>query len=117
MADDTQWHLAQLHPVTAEQAYWLVWATRTVGYPVVITSSRRSRAEQMRLYLAGRTRTLRSKHMEGLAFDIDWLGTSRDRVPQWFWDLVGPWAEANLGLRWGGRFRSIYDPGHFETAV
>lgn len=113
--DPTQLHLNQLREPVRTAAWWLVWAARSAGYPVIITSSRRSLAEQRALLAQGRTKTLKSKHLDGLAFDIDWYRTSRDDVPTAFWDLIGPWAERELGLRWGGRFSSIYDPGHFEA--
>ena len=56
---------------------------------------------------------MNSKHLQGLAWDIDWYGWGRDEIPKWFWDLVGPWAETNLNLVWGGRW-SFRDYGHFE---
>jgi hypothetical protein len=28
--------------------------------------------------------------------------------------MLGPWAEVNLDLVWGGRWRSFVDVGHFE---
>lgn len=116
MADRTEQLIRTLEPRTAEAAFWLVWAARSVGYPVVITSARRSRAEQRSLVARGLSQTLDSKHLQGKAFDIDWLGTSRDQIPRWFWQLIGPWAETNLGLKWGGRWRRLWDPGHFESA-
>ncbi len=115
MYDPTEEMIYGLNPTTANQARWLVWACRTAGAPVIITSGRRSQAEQHRLFDAGRTKTLQSKHLRGEAFDIDVAGLSRDAVPTWFWNTVGPWAESQLGLVWGGRWKSIYDPGHFET--
>lgn len=117
MSDETERHLEQLSPETRDRAYWLIWAFRTAGVPLVITSSRRTPYEQEQLVLAGRSRTLRSKHLEGKAFDVDVYGLSRDSIPRWFWDVIGPWAEEQLGLRWGGRFTSLWDPGHFESPL
>lgn len=91
-----------------------MYAARVAGYPVVITSGRRTAEEQAALVRAGVSATLRSRHVLGLAFDIDWQGWSRDDIPAWFWNLIGPWAEQNLYLRWGGRWKVPYDPGHFE---
>lgn len=117
VADATLAQIATLAEPARTRAYWLVWACRTAGYPVVIhpLGARRTLWEQRELVAAGRSKTNRSKHPLGLAFDIDWLGTSRDAVPQWFWQLVGPWAERELKLRWGGRWSNPYDPGHFEV--
>lgn len=92
----------------------MVWAAREAGYPLVITSGRRTQAEQNAHVAAGRSRTRRSKHLTGEAFDVDIFGIDRNAVPRWFWALLGPWAERELGLTWGGRWSSPYDPGHFE---
>lgn len=108
-------HIQALSEPTRTRAHWLVWAARTAGYPVVITSSRRTLAQQRRLVAERRSRTLNSKHVRGQAFDIDIHGMSRDDIPKWFWNMIGPWAERELGLKWGGRWKSIYDPGHFES--
>ena len=114
--DPTPGHLEQLTPETAELAVQLVNAARQVGVPLIITSSRRSQDEQRRLVQAGRSQTMNSAHLRGEAFDVDVMGVSRDQVPRWWWDSLGPYGEA-LGLRWGGRWRSLYDPGHFELAT
>lgn len=114
MADETQYHLARLEPRTRQAAFVLVDAARRAGIPLVISSSRRSLSEQKALLLQGRTRTLQSKHLAGKAFDVDWFGVNRDQVPPWLWSALGPFAEKNLGLIWGGRFKTIRDPGHFE---
>lgn len=114
-ADQTYQFLDGLSEPTRTRAYILVWVLRTYGYPVVITSGRRTATEQAALVRAGRSRTLRSKHVTGQAFDVDWFRTAREDVPKAFWQLIGPWAESELGLTWGGRWRHPYDPGHFES--
>lgn len=114
MSDRTQEFINGLEPRTAERAFWLVWSARNAGYPVVITSGRRTRGAQADLVRRGLSQTLDSAHLRGEAFDIDVFGMRRDDVPLWFWNIIGPWAETNLGLRWGGRWRTLWDPGHFE---
>jgi hypothetical protein len=56
----------------------------------------------------------RSKHQYGLAVDVVPIV---DSVAVWnnpvLWRKVGMTGE-KLGLRWGGRWRKPYDPGHFE---
>lgn len=111
--DATARHIASLIPALRGPATALVNAARAAGYPVVITSSVRDLATQRSLVSAGLSRRLNSLHLSGRAFDVDVLGVSRNNVPAWFWDDLGPFAE-RLGLRWGGRWRSPYDPGHFE---
>jgi hypothetical protein len=93
----------------------LVNAARTapLWLPLVITSARRSSAEQARLVQQGRSRTLASRHVLGLAFDVDMLHWNRDAVPRWVWDRLGPLGES-IGLTWGGRWTSFLDVGHFE---
>lgn len=113
-SDPTESHLRQLEPNTQLAAWWLVSVVRQAGYPLIITSSRRTLAEQQRLLEQGRSKTLRSAHLSGQAFDVDLYGMDRNTVPRWFWDMLGPWAEDNLGLVWGGSWRSFYDPGHFQ---
>ena len=113
-ADPTPAHLARLDPDIAYRAWYLVYAARVAGYPLIITSSARDSATQRALVAEGRSRTLNSKHLTGHAFDVDWYGWHRDDVPMEFWHLLGPYAERHLGLKWGGRFTSIRDFGHFE---
>ena len=107
--------IAGLEPATASRAVYLITAVRQSGIPLITTSGRRSSAEQAALVAAGRSRTMNSKHLQGKAFDVDIYGWDRNSIPKWFWDALGPWAERSLGLIWGGRWQSIYDPGHFET--
>lgn len=100
------------------------------GIPFMLTSTRRTQAEQDGLYARGRTApgrivtwTRRSRHIEGRAFDIALL--TEGRMPHWDtkidinddqipdYDQIGPIGES-VGLRWGGRFRRPDRP-HFEV--
>lgn len=112
-SDPTLDHLESLQPACAQRALELVNAAREAGWPVWISSSIRSEAEQRALVAAGRSRTMSSKHITGLAFDVDVLGLRRDDVPMPFLRALGAYGEA-LGLRWGGRWTRPFDPGHFE---
>lgn len=114
-SDETIRNIESLAEPTRTRAWLLVYVARSAGFPVIVTSGRRGLAEQKELVRLGRSRTLASRHRSGQAFDIDWYRTRREDVPRWFWDLIGPWAERELGLTWGGRWKSIYDPGHFES--
>jgi len=113
MYDPTMGHLAALAPRPRLEATYLVIAAREAGIPLIITSSRRSQWEQFKLVISGRSRTLNSAHLRGQAFDVDVAGWRRDALPEAFWASLGEYAEA-LGLTWGGRFKTFYDPGHFE---
>lgn len=109
--DPTSGHLAQLEQRTRLLATYLVIAARKAGVPLIITSSKRSRTEQFRLVLSGRSRTLNSRHLYGRAFDVDVAGWRREAVPPEFWRALGTYAE-RLGLKWP---LPDWDPAHFET--
>jgi hypothetical protein len=81
--------------------------------PVVITSARRTTTQQASLVAQGLSRTLSSKHVSGLAFDVDMYGWNRNDVPEWVWSELGPIGEA-FRMTWGGRWTSFRDVGHFE---
>src|SRR5688572_24217373 len=56
----------------------------------------------------------KSRHQYGLAVDVVPIV---DSVAVWdnhkLWRKIGLVGE-HLGLQWGGRWRVLYDPGHFE---
>lgn len=112
--DATLRHIGFLSPDIQDAAYWLVYIAREAGFPLQITSTLRTRSEQASLVRRGRSNTLSSKHLIGQAFDVDLHGLGRDQVPLWFWDELG-WLGEYLGLRWGGRWESLRDYGHFEN--
>lgn len=112
----TEAELRRLHPAIAQRFRILQEALAQSGVPIEIRplGGTRTQAQQRQLVRGGRSQTLRSRHLDGLAFDVDVVGMNRDDVPTWFWQIVGPWVETNLGMRWGGRWRSLRDYGHFE---
>lgn len=88
----------------------------------IVTCTRRTQAEQEALFAQGRdkpgkivTWTLKSKHIDGTAFDIvimvngkpDWNVTNPD------WNLAGEIGE-QAGLEWGGRWHKSPDFPHFQ---
>lgn len=101
-----------LDPAILRQAYTFVVAARDAGIPLVIISGRRSAAHNVEVGGAPR-----SYHLDGLAFDVGVWGYSRDQIPLWWWEQLGAWAEAHLGLYWGGRFSSggRADVNHFDA--
>lgn len=111
--DPTPARLAELNPQTAARAVQFINDLRNAGIPAWISSGHRSYAEQARLVATGASKTYKSKHLEGRAFDIDILGFGRDDLPRWWWDAVGRYGKS-LGLKWGGDFKNFYDAGHFE---
>lgn len=103
--------IAGLVPELRPYAEYLLAAMRAVDPSTRLTSVRRSRTEQSRLYrryLAGLSLFPAappgsSKHEQGLAFDI----VARDSTLRAAGALWESW-----GGRWGGRFN---DPIHFEV--
>lgn len=113
VADNTISLIRGLSPRLQGIASILVYVFRANGVPLKITSGRRTFSQQKRLVEAGRSRTLNSRHLSGLAFDVDIEGWNRDDIPRAFWPIIGEVGEY-LGLTWGGRWKNPYDPGHFE---
>ena len=112
--DRTEYWLGTLNSYLSWVAEQFIDQVRTHNQlPIVITSGIRSPAEQQRLLAQGRTATLQSKHLQGLAFDVDMYGWNRNDVPAWVWDEVGLAGE-RFGLTWGGRWKSFRDVGHFQ---
>lgn len=112
MSDPTELHLESLHPAIFRQAYTMIVAARDAGIPLVIISGARSPAINRE---AGGSE--RSLHLHGLAFDVAVAGYSRNRIPFWWWEQLGLWAERSLGLFWGGRFAHAGAPdvNHFDA--
>ena len=114
-SDPTVRHLRRLDRVAQLAAVRMLTHVRTVGVPLIVTSSLRLPAEQAELVRTGRSKTFRSRHLTGRAFDVDVHGFSRSAIPRWWFYQLGSLAEP-LGLRWGGNFSGFWDPGHFEDA-
>jgi hypothetical protein len=110
--------LNALHPYFREKIVALIEACRTKGIELAVVETYRTRAKQNEYRSMGRIYTRsgggRSKHQYGLAVDVVPIV---DSVAVWhdpaLWKKVGTAGE-RLGLRWGGRWRHPYDPGHFE---
>jgi len=89
-----------------------------LGLRVRIGEVRRSRDRQRMLYAQGRTApgqivtwTLASKHLDGRAFDFDFVDSEYQDDDD-AWELAGEVGEW-LGLVWGGRW-DVQDKRHFE---
>ena len=120
-----------LVPEMQEKARAFAVAMAEAGVPFIFTCTRRSKEEQAELYARGRTKpgkkvtwTLKSKHIEGLAFDIV---ICKAGIPQWDVkvdvdeDGIPDYTEAgqigeSCGLKWGGRWAKSPDYPHFELA-
>jgi|DewCreStandDraft_4_1066084.scaffolds.fasta_scaffold64100_2 hypothetical protein len=110
--------LEALHPYFRDKVIELISRARKKGIELAVVETYRTRAKQMEYKSMGnkytRTGAGASKHQYGLAVDLVPIVNGE---PQWhnraLWYKVGIIGE-RLGLRWGGRWRRPYDPGHFE---
>lgn len=110
--------LQSLHPYFRDKVIELIRICRSKGIELAIVESYRTHTKQREYKSMGRKYTRSaaglSKHQYGLAVDIVPM---IDSVAQWnnivLWRKVGVIGE-RLGLRWGGRWRHPFDPGHFE---
>ena len=118
-------NIATLEPTTAKLATELLRRLSVKGHTFKVICGTRSIAEQDRLYAQGRTAlgniVTKAKggyswHNFGLAFDIA-LFDGRKVI----WESPA-YAEAGqigeqLGLVWGGRFKTLVDKPHFQRPI
>lgn len=110
--------LSALHPYFRDKIEELIKICHSKGIEIAVVESYRTVAKQNEYKHMGKAFTRstggRSKHQYGLAVDVVPMV---DSIAQWhnaaLWKKVGAVGE-KLGLRWGGRWRRPYDPGHFE---
>lgn len=110
--------LNALHPFFRDKIKQLILNCQEQGIELAVVESYRTIAKQNEYKGMGKKYTNskggRSKHQYGLAVD---LVPIVDSVAVWdntsLWKKIGITGE-KLGLRWGGRWRKPYDPGHFE---
>lgn len=107
-----------LHPYFRDRVIELIKQCKANGIELAIVESYRTHAKQHEYKTMGKKYTSsgagRSKHQYGLAIDIVPMV---DSAAVWdntaLWKKIGMTGE-KLGLRWGGRWKKPYDPGHFE---
>ncbi|MBY0435605.1 MAG: M15 family metallopeptidase [Cyclobacteriaceae bacterium] len=110
--------LQSLHPYFRDKVIELIRVCKSKGIELAVVETYRTHAKQNEYRSMGkhytRSKAGYSKHQYGLAVDIVPM---KDTVAQWnniaLWRKVGVIGE-RLGLRWGGRWRHLFDPGHFE---
>lgn len=110
--------LDALHPFFRDKVRALIQVCKDKGIELAIVESYRTYAKQNEYKSMGKKYTRsgggHSKHQYGLAVDVVPM---KDSVAVWdnlaLWRKVGVAGE-KLGLRWGGRWRHPFDPGHFE---
>lgn len=119
---------------TKQAKFWqmvamLILEAQTFYTPFVITCWMRTREEQEYLVSIGRSKTLDSKHLEGLAIDIAFLSDIQDDgiinyTPDKYKALGVYWESLHSENVWGGRWgddpntKKIegWDAGHFQMS-
>ncbi len=107
-----------LHPYFRDKIIELIKQCKAKGIELAIVETYRTHAKQDEYKTMGKKYTSsgagRSRHQYGLAIDIVPIV---DSVAVWdnaaLWKKIGMTGE-KLGLRWGGRWKKPFDPGHFE---
>jgi hypothetical protein len=110
--------LDALHPYFRDRVSALIRACKAKGIEIAVVETFRTHAKQNEYKGMGKGYTSsgagKSKHQYGLAVDVVPVVHG---VAVWnnvaLWKKIGTAGE-KLGLRWGGRWRHPYDPGHFE---
>lgn len=110
--------LGALHPFFRDKAIQLIAACREKGIELAIVETFRTVAKQDEYKSMGKKYTRsgggHSKHQYGLAIDVvPVMGDSAMWHNELLWKKIGMAGE-KIGMRWGGRWRHPYDPGHFE---
>lgn len=107
-----------LHPYFREKVNTLIANCAAKGIELAVVETFRTHTKQNEYRAMGKNYTRskggHSKHQYGLAIDVVPIVNGE---PQWnngkLWRKIGLIGE-QLGLHWGGRWKSLYDPGHFE---
>jgi D-alanyl-D-alanine carboxypeptidase len=107
-----------LHPFFRDKVQQLIAICKERGIELAFVETYRTHAKQAEYKGMGKKYTRsgagKSKHQYGFAVDVVPIVNDtacwHDKV---LWKRVGIVGE-KLGLRWGGRWRHPYDPGHFE---
>jgi len=110
--------LRALHPFFRDRVIQLIENCKEKGIDLAIVETYRTQTKQVEYKTMGKKYTSsgagRSKHQYGLAIDVVPV---LDSVAVWdnamLWRKIGVAGE-KVGLRWGGRWRKPFDPGHFE---
>jgi hypothetical protein len=107
-----------LHPFFRDRVLDLIDQCKAKGIELAFVETYRTHAKQNEYKGMGKKYTRsgggKSKHQYGLAVDVVPIVNGE---AQWdnlvLWRKIGVIGE-KLGLRWGGRWRHPFDPGHFE---
>lgn len=114
--------IATLHPQVRPYARALVLKAKAAGITIKVISGLRTYAEQDALYAKGRikpgpkvtnARGGYSNHNFGIAFDVGVFDGTRYIPESSRYKAVGALGK-ELGLEWGGNWKTIQDQPHFQ---
>lgn len=118
-------NIATLEPLTAKLAREHLRRLSAMGLNFKITSATRTFKEQTALFAQGRSvsgpkvtnaRAGSSWHNYGVAYDITLFSGKNPVWESRHYDTAGQIGE-QLGLEWGGRWRTIVDKPHFHRPL
>ena len=112
-SERSEQHLAEIH----DDLYEVVFLARLISeVPFEITDGLRTIEEQRHYYETGRSKTMKSKHLEGLAVDV--VPTPVSWEPEAFYPIAEAMEQAadilDTPIVWGGDWRTFKDYPHFE---
>lgn len=107
-----------LHPYFRDKVQQLITRCKAKGIELAFVETYRTHAKQAEYKGMGKKYTRsgagKSKHQYGLAVDVvPMVNDSAVWHNMVLWKKIGTIGE-QLGLRWGGRWKYPFDPGHFE---
>ena len=114
--------IEQLDPRFKQIVYDLVKDLEYHRIPIKPFETKRTLERQKKLYKDGASKTLKSKHLEGLACDFVVV----DNKDKWSWDyklyahyydMFGAIAVKKYGLVWGGNWENFRDYPHVHFIV
>ncbi len=119
-ADDKKTRFAKLTPEMQEDVLRLAVYAQSQGHTIGFNSPQgifRTYDEQVRTYATSRpgyaAKPGRSLHGKGLAVDINVDGSRINQTSETVRMLADYWTK-DLGNSWGGNWKSIFEPWHFE---
>lgn len=109
--------LANLMSVDKRLILLFAYALNTSPVDFSIIDGKRSIEKQKFLLRTGKTRTLKSKHLDGLAVDavpypVDWKDTKRfKQLAEHIKDCA---EKLSIPIKWGGDWKNFVDMPHYE---
>lgn len=98
-------------------AYNILGLIQAHNLPFRVFETLRTKERQEALVKKGRSRTLKSKHIEGKAVDfVLYIDGKWSWDHKFYYDFLGHLVEKELGdhVKWGGRFNNFYDGVHYQ---